>query len=100
MFIEIDDKIIDLDRVEAITKDEWYSYQNGIFYQIHFYSFGHAHIVGYKTEEERDKIFVDVVNKFKERTEPIKLTGFAKTLSDLDMSKPMSTHTNKGAKNE
>ena len=59
MLIEINEKIIDLDKVEAITK------QDGIFYQIYFYSFGHAHIVGYKTEEERDKIFVDVVNKFK-----------------------------------
>lgn len=65
MIIEINETIINLDKVEAITKDDYHTYQDGIFYQIHFYSFGHAHIVGYRTEEERDKIFVDVVNKFK-----------------------------------
>lgn len=65
MLIEINGKIIDLDKVEAITKDEYITYQDGILYQIHFYSFGYAHTVWYKTEEERDKIFVDVVNKFK-----------------------------------
>ena len=65
MIIEINEKIIDLDKVEAITKDEETTYQDGKWYLIRFFSFGHPHAVWYKTEEERDKIFVDVVNKFK-----------------------------------
>ena len=73
MFIQINDKIVNLDYVKAIRKSENTNHVNETTYYIHFYIYSkdQAFTVAFKSKDERDEAFkfieeqIDLYNKLK-----------------------------------